>query len=49
MLSLQQLGLLLWHRFDFLAWELSHAVIMAKKKKKMKEKEKNTIIEFMDS
>ena len=33
-LSLQQLELLLWHRFQSLAWELPHALGVAKKKKK---------------
>ena len=36
-LSLLQLVLLLWHRFDSLAWELLYAVGMATKKKKQQQ------------
>ena len=32
-LSLQWLGLLLWHRFDSLAWKFPHAAGMAPPKK----------------
>ena len=39
-LSLQPLGLLLWHVFDFLAWELLHATGIAQRKKERKKRKK---------